>query len=205
MAKPLVFQFDGATVECEMQKVDRAKLYGYKEVEILDEHGTKCEVATLADDGHTLIGRGGTGFAYLSSDGQWCDKSQLKPVDLEGNILVPVPSSFSAPISLTADDLATADDYLMHTIRAIYQMDLPADSSLLQQVQQGAIYKFMYSFRGGLESDTAFLLANDTGTVFMAVGRPASASFLKMQQVPVAVDEESGDEEDSDDMDFGMI
>jgi len=204
MAKPLVFQFDGATVECEMQKVDRSKLYGYKEVEILDEHGTKCEVATLADDGHTLIGRGGTGFAYLSSDGQWCDKSQLQPVDLEGNSLVPVPSSFSAPISLTDEQLTTADDYLMHTIRAIYQMDLP-DSNLLLRIQQGAIYKFLYSFRGGLESDTAFLLANDAGSVFMAVGRPASAGFVGLQQVPIAADEESVDEEDGDDMDFGMI
>ncbi len=51
---------------------------------MLDEHGDKCEMATLAEDGHTIIGRGGTGIGYLSADGLWCDKSELQPVDLSG-------------------------------------------------------------------------------------------------------------------------
>ncbi len=203
MAKPLVFHFHQETTECELHKVDRAKLYGYKEVEILDDQGAKCEIATLAEDGHTLIGRGGTGFAYLTSDGRWCDKSQLKPTDLSGNLLAPVPSSFSAPIELTKEHEVTADDYLMHTIRSIYQMDVAKDSQLMQQVRQGTLYKFQYSFRGGLESDTAFLLANEAGVVFMAVGRPANANFVGLQQVTVAEDD-SSDEEDED-IDFGMI
>ena len=59
-----------------MTKVDRAKLYGYKELLVLDENGETCEMATLAEDGHTVVGKGGTGMGYLSADGQWCDKSQ---------------------------------------------------------------------------------------------------------------------------------
>ena len=37
-------------------------------------------MATLADDGRTLIERGGTGIGYLSVDGDWCDKTDLMPV-----------------------------------------------------------------------------------------------------------------------------
>ena len=48
MAKPLIFSFGGSDFSFEMTKVDRAKLYGYKEIEVFDEQGEKCEMATLA-------------------------------------------------------------------------------------------------------------------------------------------------------------
>jgi hypothetical protein len=204
LAKPLVVEFDGLNIEFEMNKIDRAKLYGYKEVEVLDEQGVKCEVAILAEDGHTLIGRGGTGFAYLSADGQWCDKSQLRPVDLAGQTLTPVASSFAAPIHLTEEQRTTADDYLQHTIRSVYQMTVTSDSPLIRSIKGGAMYKFAYSFRGGLEADTAFLLANESGAVFMAVGRPASIGMVGLQQA-AATNEEVAIEEEDEDMDFGMI
>ena len=47
-------------------KIDRSDLYGFKEVEVLDEHGQRCELATLADDGKTVVGRGGVTYAYLA-------------------------------------------------------------------------------------------------------------------------------------------
>ncbi|MDP1561920.1 MAG: hypothetical protein Q8M16_11125 [Pirellulaceae bacterium] len=205
MAKPLVVEFDGLNIEFDMNRIDRAKLYGYKEVEVLDEHGEKCDVGILAEDGHTLIGRGGTGFAYLSADGQWCDKSQLRPVDLAGQTLTPVASSFAAPIRLTEEHRTTADDYLNHSIRSVYQMASTSDSHLIQEIKRGALYKFAYSFRGGLEADTAFLLANDAGAVFLAVGRPATIGMVGLQQAAAPSDEDAIEEEDGDDMDFGMI
>ncbi len=84
----------------EMNKIDRSRLYGYKELEVVDDLGSRCDLATLAEDGRTLVGRGSTALGWLDADGCWCDKSQLKPVDLDGKEVVPVPSSFSAPIKL---------------------------------------------------------------------------------------------------------
>lgn len=205
MAKPLVFKLDGAEVAFDMQKVDRSKLYGYKEVEMLDEHGDKCEMATLAEDGHTIIGRGGTGLGYLSADGMWCDKSELQPVDLSGAPIEPVASSFVAPIELDAP--VTADEYLQHSIRSVYAMETEAlDSRLLASLKDGVIYKFSYSYRGGLEADIAFLLCNDAGEVFMAVGSNTAIEFIGLQQVAAVVAEDSEEEEsEGDDMDFSMI
>ena len=54
MAKPLVFQFGDVELSFQLNKVDRSKLYGYKEVEVLDEKGRRCELATIADDGRTV-------------------------------------------------------------------------------------------------------------------------------------------------------
>jgi len=44
----------------DMEKVDRAELYGNKSLEVVDENGGRCRMVTLASDGHGLIGKGGT-------------------------------------------------------------------------------------------------------------------------------------------------
>lgn len=204
MAKPLVFSLGGSDFSFEMAKVDRAKLYGYKDVEIFDEQGDKCEMATLAEDGHTIIGRGGTGVGYLSADGLWCEKTQLRPVDLSGQPIEPVTSSFAAPIALA--EPTTADDYLAHSIRSIYWLSTESGGDLVQQLKSGSIFKFGYSYRGGLEADVAFLLCNEVGDVFMAVGNATAIEFVGLQQTAIVLDDDAEqDEGDGDEMDFGMI
>lgn len=204
MAKPIVFSLGSSETSFGMNKVDRSRLYGYKELEVLDDDGRRCDLATLADDGRTLVGKGGTGIGYLSADGNWCDKDQLKPVNLEGESMTPVKSSFGAAIEL--DEETTTDDYLQHTVRLIYQLDMPESPEqhkLIRKLQDGAIYKFKYSYRGGLEADTGFLLTNDENEIFMLIGDETAIEFVGLQQVatPLAEDGDSG----GDMMDFGMI
>jgi hypothetical protein len=206
MAKPLVLQWDDRQFSFAMQKVDRAKLYGFKETEVLDERGQRCVLATLAQDGHTVIGRGGTGLGNLTVDGTWIEKSQLTPVDPAGQKLQPVPSSFAAPVVLSEE--VTVDDYLDCAVRAVYLLESPDDvEPLLDELKRGTIFRFAYSYRGGLEPDTAFLLTNTEGKVFLAVGKPSKVEFLTLQQTAAVVeDEQQGAEDDEiDAMDFSMM
>jgi hypothetical protein len=77
---------------------------------------------------------------------------------------------------------------------------------LVDELQQGTIYRFAYSFRGGLEPDQAFLLANAEGKVFCAIGKPAKVEFLGLAQAAAAVeDEETESEEDEGAIDFSMM
>jgi hypothetical protein len=203
MAKPLVLQWGEDDLAFTLTKVDRSKLYGYKDIEVLDEEGQPCELATLAEDGRTVVGRGGTGLGYVDVDGHWCDKSQLKPVDLEGNEIVPVPSSFSAPIKLF--DTVTPEQYLGHNVRLVYRLDTDGDiESLMRELQRGTIFSFAYSYRGGLEADAGFLLLGLDGNVFLAVGQPTSGEFIGLQQTAALLEEEDGEDE-TDLMDFDMI
>jgi hypothetical protein len=203
VAKPLVFQFGDRDLSFTLNKIERSKLYGYKELEVLDERGRQCELATLGDDGHTVVGRGGTGLGYLSADGEWREKSQLQAVDLEGKPIQPVPSSFAAPIKLF--DTVNADQYLAHNVRLVYQLDTDDDTSeLLSELRRGTIFAFPYSYRGGLESDAGFLLLGDDGNIFLAVGNPTRAEFLGLQQ-PVAWTDEEDATDETDLMDFDMI
>jgi hypothetical protein len=203
MAKPLVFQLGESEFSLTLKKVDRSKLYGFKEVQALDDSDDPCELATLAGDGRTLIGRGGTGLGWLDADGCWRDKSELIPVDKDGNEIKPVPSSFSAPIQLF--ETASVEEYLEHNIRLVYALDTEGDiEDCLAELNRGTIFRFPYSYRGGLEADTAFLLTNESGEVMMTVGNPTVVEFIGMQAPAVSVVEDT-DDDDGELMDFDMI
>ena len=117
MAKPLVLKFAGAEIPCQLSRVERSDLYGFVETEALDEKGRKCTLATLADDGRSVIASGGTALVTLSPDGNWLDKKQCVPTDAAGQRITPVPSSYSAPVPL--EKTATIDEYLSHDIRSV--------------------------------------------------------------------------------------
>ena len=215
MAKPLVFHFGKCDLAFSLGKVDRAKLYGYKETLVVDEDGDPCELATLASDGRTVAGKGGIAMAYLSPDGSWCERGLLTPIDVEGNEIPPAPSSFSAPVKLV--EQATIEDYLDHNIRSVYALDLLPDESpsqsadaaaekLLAELKDGVIYKFPYSFRGGVAVDQGFLLANEAGDTFLAIGKATQVQFVKLQQSSSLMEDEGEtDDDDGDMMDFDMI
>ncbi len=203
MAKPLVFQLGDRDLPFELTKVDRSKLYGYKTVEAIDSHGSKCSLATLANDGQTIVASGGTGLGYLNADGEWCAKTDLTPVDSEGKEIPPVSSSFNAPIKLF--DTVTVDEYFQHNIKSIYLLSCDAEiEDLKTELARGTIFSFPFSYRGGLEADRAFLLSNEEGYLFMAVGVPTKTQWIGLQQTSVEmVDIEAIDEVEM--MDFDMI
>jgi len=204
MPKPLVLQFGGAEIPFLLSKVERSDLYGFVEIEALDDQGRKCSMATLADDGKSVIGSGGTAFCSLSPEGHWLEKKSLKPCDHQGNTITPVASSYAAPVPL--EKTATIDEYLSHDIRAVYQIASEADiGPLLAELKKGTIFQFPYSFRGGLEADAGFLLLAADGTPFLAIGTPTKLEFVGFDQT-AGISEESesaGEEEES--LDFSMM
>ena len=203
MAKPIKFTFAGEESVFEMHKVDRSRLYGYKELEVLDENGNACVLTTLAKDGQSLIGKGGTGIGYVDADGNWCDKDQMKPVDLQGNKITPVASSFAAPIELSEE--VSTERFLDHNIRLIYELDPEGITpELAKRLQAGAMFMFPYSYRGGLEADTGFLMTNAAGVIFFLVGDDSNIEFKSLQQVVPVTDYEANDD-DASLMDFDMI
>ncbi len=197
MARALVLSLDGQEFPVQMQKIDREKLYGNIEIEAFDEEGNTAFLQILDSDGKTLIDTGGTALATLDEKGNSIDRKNLIPINTDGEEIKPVPSSFSAPNILYK---ATADEYLSHTVKSVYILTPPEGSNLdlLDEVLSGdAIYKFDFSYRGGLDYDTAFLIGNDS-TVFMIVGANTTLQFVKLNQPsvlePVEEQEISGEE-----------
>ncbi|GAB5406908.1 MAG: hypothetical protein Aurels2KO_51390 [Aureliella sp.] len=211
MARPLTFQLGEDEVSLQMNKVDRTKLYGSKEQLALDESEQACELATLADDGRTLIGKGGTALGWIDADGKWCDKTALKPINVDGDEVEPVQSSFGRPIKLF--ETVDVETYLEHNIRLLYTMKAddsdsegnPAYQQIVDALKAGTIFSFDYSFRGGLVADAAFLLANEDGEIMMAVGTRSNVSMIELQASAATEIEVEDSTSDDDTFSFDMI
>lgn len=197
MARSLVLSLDGEDFPVQMQKIDRERLYGNIEIEAFDEEGNRAILQILDADGKTLIDTGGTSLASLDVDGNSVDRKKLIPITSDGDEVEPVPSSFGAPNLLYE---STIDEYLSHTVKSVYLLTPPegADFAILDDVRSGnAIYKFDFSYRGGLDYDTAFLVGNEKA-VFMIIGSNTTLQFVKINQPsvlePVEEQEISGEE-----------
>jgi len=204
MARPLVLEFRGQSVEVALEKIDRAKLYGYVETEVQDEAGKRCELATLLGDGHSIVGKGGSAIAFLSADGLWRTRAELRPIDVHGKPITPVKSSFDAPIPLAAR--ATIDEFLSHSVTLIYQI-IPATQSpdLLAELRAGTIFRFPFSYRGGVEASHAFLLLGADGNPFLCVGTPTAIEFVGPTATAQVVDDTTAGDEEEDALDFSLV
>lgn len=207
MARKLEFTFQGETFSAAIHKVDRTKLYGSIDVETLDTEGKRCELATLANDGRTLIPYGGTALGYVNADGWWVDRADLKSVDLDGNDLPTVESSFSKPTELSLK--VSVEDFLDHSIRLCYALEGEGVSeALLKELSEGVIYRIDFSYRGGSEADPAFVLQGGDGTPWLLVGVKNEFTFLGLEQAGAGVseDDEAEDGDGGDDgFDFEML
>lgn len=202
MPKLLTFDLDGEESSFAISKIDRSKLYGYKETEILDEQESRCVFAVLAEDGSTLIGAGDIGMGYMTVDGHWTSKGDLKPVDIEGVEMVPVKSSFDQVTHLA--ETVDVDEFLSHDIRLVYSLEPSAFSlKLKDSLSEGTIYKFPYSYRGGLVADSGFLIQGNDQCFYLLVGDELEFDFIGLKQVATPTDEE--DLEQDDLMSFDMI
>ena len=205
MARALSFRHGKNELAFGLQKVDRKKLYGYVDTEVLDSAGRPCELSILASDGRTLVGRGGSALLMLDADGKYAPRGELRPVRDSGEAVHRVPSSFDAPIAL--DARASVDEFLSHNIKSVYSLVPPMGAGeLLQELRQGFIYTFPFSYRGGLDPDVGFLMANGEGAPFLLLGKPTQFQFVSLSQ-EAAVDEETtlDTDDESDDMDFAMM
>src|SRR5262245_15555530 len=203
MARALVLSLDGNEFPVQMQKIDREKLYGNIEIEAFDEEGNEAFLQILDADGKTLIDTGGTSLATLDEDGNSVDRKNLIPINSDGVEIEPVPSSFSAPNLLYE---TTIDEYLSHTVKSVYILS-PPEGSNFKPLEDGlsgdAIYKFDFSYRGGLEYDTAFLIGTEK-YVFMIIGVNTALKFVKLNQ-PSVLEPVEEQEVSGEDLEFDLF
>ena len=207
MARSLTFTFENASFDCTIHKVDRTKLYGSRSIETLDMDGNKCTLATLLDDGKTLVPYGGTASGYINPNGEWVCRKDITPVDFDGNKLEKVPSSFDAGMPL--DEAISAEEFLDHSIRLTYALQSESmDKAFLKAIKNGAIFKTSFSYRGGIDPDPAFVMQGEDDTIWLMIGAENRVSYSKLEQAAViesTAEKDEGAETNSDELDFGML
>ncbi|MCP4148382.1 MAG: hypothetical protein GY757_11585 [bacterium] len=201
MAKEIIFIQNKKEYHFAPVKLDRKKLYGWRDVYAVDENDEQCELAYIDEYGTTIIPKGGLGLGILNSKDQWINRSELKAVDQEGKPVEKVPSTFSAPVEL--DKTVTIEEFLDHEITSTYALqsdNIPQE--FIDEIANGPIYTFIFNYREDYEGDPAFLVENG-GNLFILIGKPIICTYLSFQEA--AEMEEITEEEDDDDLDFSMM
>ncbi len=204
MAKNLTFSLDGTEFEVLMTKLDRDDLYGSVEIEAFDEKGKPAVLKVLAADGKTLIEKGGTALETVNSKGDSIDRTELVAVDIEGNEIQKVESSFGQVNKLKKTD---ADTYLGLVVKSVYLLDPPEDADLdflKDHLSAKQIFSFPFSYRGGLSYDTAYIVGGGDNEAFMIIGKDGDVQYMKLNQAGVL---SSADEQEisADDISFDLL
>ncbi|MCZ2391050.1 MAG: hypothetical protein LC113_08235 [Acidobacteria bacterium] len=203
MARPLVLVLDGVEYPVGITKIDRDKLYGRIEIEAFDEKGREAALRVLAADGKTLIDKGGTALATVTDKGDSVERSELIPIDEAGERIEQVPSSFGRPNTL---ENADAEDYLLQIVKSVYLLEPFEDadiSALTEQLSAGRIFSFPFSYRGGVEYDSAFVIGNGKDA-FIVTGKQAELDFIRLNETSV-LDNSDEEEISVDDLDFDLM
>ncbi len=200
MARSLQFSDGNESFSVPIEKLDRNKLYGWVDKKYYDRDGSECYFGSLSSDGVSLFGRESFEMGYLNEQGEWCDRSQLTAVDLEGQPLEKVESSFKQTLML--DKTVSHDEFLDHVIKSVYQLDHP---ELLAKVKAcEGIFTFPFNYNASISPDPAFLIESDD-TLFMLIGQAAGFDFIEPHQVESALLIEDDEDEDDDDIDFSLF
>jgi len=206
MPRSLSFVYNDQRFVCEITKMDRSKLYGTVTTETRDKDQKRCDLATLAYDGKTVISTGGTAIGYMNPQGEWLNRSDLTAVDAEGEPVETVESSFK--IDLQLETIVTDEEFLNHSVRLIYRLN-PVEgnsSECRSALDNGTIFKFNFSYRGGTSVDPAFVMSNKEG-LWLLITDSNRVEFAGLAEVAVCAKVEEPDEEkeDSEELDFGML
>ncbi|MGB0385532.1 MAG: hypothetical protein ACPGWR_11970 [Ardenticatenaceae bacterium] len=203
MARSLVFQTNKEEA-FSITKLDRKKLYGWKEVVAFDSDGEECVRADIEVSASVIIPKGGKALGILDSDGNWVDRKQLKAVYKDGRPAARVPSSFDQAIKL--ENTVSIDEFLDYSIVSVYILESEEGSKdLLKRVKKSSeIYAFPFTYRSSYDPSMAFLIESK-GNLFMLVGYLSHFEFVGLEQAAdVYVDDE--DEDDfEDEFDFSMM
>lgn len=204
MAKQLIFQTD-KEYPFNITKLDRKKLYGWKDIVAYDSDGNECVKVDIDSSGSFIIPKGGRALGVLDKDGNWVDKKNLKAVYKDKTPAVTIPSAFDAPITLK--EKVTVEDFLDHSIESVYILD-PGEGEdgkkLIAQVKKSKkIFTFLFNYRPGYDAFPAFLIESK-GKLFMLVGYLTPFDFIGLEQAAeISVEDE--EEEFDEDLDFGMM
>lgn len=201
MAKSIVLQLGDEISSFSFSRLDRAKLYGYKERQIIDADGQRCSAAYLTSDGAALIPGGGLAMLYVDDNFATVERSVLMTVNDDG-ATPPLQASTLGVGQTLAGPVAPQDllDHIVHTVYELGAEELGA--TLAAELEAGKIYSAPFSYRDDYQLQALFLVKGEGG-LFALIGTPTNFEYVRRD----AVVEESQSEEDdlSDDLDFSMM
>jgi len=198
MARVVKFNIEGSSLESEIVKVDRTKLYGSSKKIVKDSKGNECITSDLYE-GSKILPKGSISQVLIDNDGNFVNRSELVGFNNENKKVEKVPSIFSVENSCKKVNI---DEFLSVSIKSIYQLNIVESmaGNWKKSFSNNDIYHFIFNYREDYEGDDAYIISNGTD-YFITVGKKYDFEYLEQNNI-ILNDEE---EEIEDDLDFSMF
>ena len=200
MAKQAEFIINGSSVMAELKKVDRKKIYGWSTLEVCDENGSKCKLASISDGVHVLPS-GSSSLIKFNDKGETVSSSDLVGFNQEGEKVEKIPSVYDGKIELKE---STIDDYLSLAVKTVYQLNMEDATTMLSELKDGKVFSFIFNYRADYEGDDAFLISNGQ-TAFAVIGKIADLEFIGLNDNETELVALEADTQEEDELDFAMF
>lgn len=201
MAKSIAVRLGGESSAFAYAKLDRERLYGRKERQVVDADGRRCRSAWLSADGAALVPSGGLAMLYVDERFGTVERAQLQAVDDQGAAVPLLPATLGSEQELEGP--VPAARVLDHAIHAVYLLTPETlGAGLAAQLKAGKVFCCPYNFRDDYARQTLFLLANEHGT-FALLGSAPGFAMVRKEAAPAAAADDGDDL--SDDLDFSMM
>ena len=198
MARNVKFKINEVSLDSEIVKVDRTKLYGSSKKIVKDKDGNQCIISNLYN-GNKVLPKGSISQILVDEKGKFVKRSELIGLDLNNNKVEKVSSIFSIENICTKVDI---DEFLSVNVKSIYQLKI--DESMINSWKNfftnDDVYHFVYNYREDYEGDDAYLIYNGLD-FFITIGKKNDFYFLKQNNILIEDDEE----EIEDELDFSMF
>jgi hypothetical protein len=200
MAKAIALRLAGEVSSFGFAKLDRDKLYGHKERQVVDQDGKRCASAYLSSDGAALVPSGGLAMLYVDEGFATIERSTLRAVDDQGADVPLLPSTLGVEQELEGP--VPPQKLLDHNIHTVYQLQSEAlGAKLGAELTAGKLFCAPFNFRDDYQRQMLFLVRNEHG-IFALIGSARGFDFVRRDAAPAPVD----DTDDlADDLDFTMM
>ena len=200
MGRPIKFNLSGVSLEAEITKVDRSKLYGTSARVVYDENGEECSLSDLYQ-GSAILPKGSISQTLLDSKGNYVSRSDLIGFNNLNQKVEKVSSIYSGENNCKK---VTIDEFISANVKSIYQLNI--ENNNLENWKKcflnDEIYCFVFNYREDYEGDDAYILSNGNN-FFIIVGKQNSYEYLELNTISIDVEDE--DSTQDDDLDFSMF
>ena len=200
MGRPIKFNLSGVSLEAEITKVDRSKLYGTSARVVYDENGEECSLSNLYQ-GSAILPKGSISQTLLDSKGNYVSRSDLIGFNNLNQKVEKVSSIYSGENNCKK---VTIDEFISANVKSIYQLNI--ENSNLENWKKcflnDEIYCFIFNYREDYEGDDAYILYNGIN-FFIIVGKQNSYEYLELNTISIDIEDE--DSTQDDDLDFSMF
>ena len=200
MGRPIKFNLSGVSLEAEITKVDRSKLYGTSTRVVYDENGEECSLSDLYQ-GSAILPKGSISQTLLDSKGNYVSRSDLIGFNNLNQKVEKVSSIYSGENNCKK---VTIDEFISANVKSIYQLNI--ENNNLENWKKcflnDEIYCFVFNYREDYEGDDAYILSNGNN-FFIIVGKQNSYEYLELNTISIDVEDE--DSTQDDDLDFSMF